>query len=242
MSESLRHTVALSCRILAQHGLVEGILGHVSARTSDGAVLIRCRGPRERGLAFTTDDDIRATDVGGGGSDLGDWRLPNEFPIHGEILRARPDVGCVIHAHPPLALIAALAELELRPVFGAYNIPAMRLAQAGVPVFARSALITRPELAHELLEAMAGRDVCLMRGHGITVTGASVEEATVRALDLNTLVRVHVELARLGATPSPVSDADLAELPDLGSAFNTDASWRHYVELLGERGRARRLD
>jgi 3,4-dihydroxyphthalate decarboxylase len=222
----------LACRVLARQGVGDGILGHVSARATDGTILIRCRGPNERGLAFTTEDDIRAVDLDGRGGDLGQWRPPNEFPIHSQILAARPDVGCVVHAHPPLALLVALAGIELRPIFGAYNIPAMRLAQAGVPVFARSALITRPELAQELVDAMSGRDVCLMRGHGITVTGATVEEATVRALDLNTLARVHVELARIGVTAPTVSEEDMAELPDLGSAFNTTASWRHYVALL----------
>jgi ribulose-5-phosphate 4-epimerase/fuculose-1-phosphate aldolase len=31
--DQLREKVALSCRILAMEGLVEGMLGHVSART-----------------------------------------------------------------------------------------------------------------------------------------------------------------------------------------------------------------
>jgi 3,4-dihydroxyphthalate decarboxylase len=39
---------------MAAFGLVENILGHVSARVSAGELLIRCRGPHERGLAATT--------------------------------------------------------------------------------------------------------------------------------------------------------------------------------------------
>lgn len=48
----LRGEVAVACRVLATEGLVENILGHVSARVG-GRMLIRCRGPRERGLRPT---------------------------------------------------------------------------------------------------------------------------------------------------------------------------------------------
>ena len=46
-----RATVATACRILALHGLVSGVLGHVSVRVGEDRLLVRCRGPRERGLA-----------------------------------------------------------------------------------------------------------------------------------------------------------------------------------------------
>src|SRR5436190_1184053 len=83
-----------------------------------------------------------------------------------------------------------LAGLALRPVFGAYNIPAMRLALDGVPVFPRSVLISRPQLAAEMMAAMGEHPVVLLRGHGITVAGVSVEQATGRAVDLEELCRV----------------------------------------------------
>jgi hypothetical protein len=56
-----RELVAVACRVLAARGLADGILGHISLRVSGEAMLVRCRGPRERGLAFTTPDDIRRT-------------------------------------------------------------------------------------------------------------------------------------------------------------------------------------
>ena len=227
--EALREKVALACRILAARGLVEGILGHVSARVGEGAMLIRCRGPRDRGLRFSTARDVRLVDLDGGFlEDGGGYAVPNELPIHGELYRARPEAGAVVHAHPWSALLCGLAGLELRPAFGAFNIPAMRLAIDGVPVFPRACLITRAELAAEMIAAMGDRDVCLLRGHGVTVAAAGVEAAVVRAVDLDVLTRVTVELARLGVhEPAAVGAADLAELPDLGSGFNEERVWRH---------------
>jgi ribulose-5-phosphate 4-epimerase/fuculose-1-phosphate aldolase len=232
-----RTTVAQACRILAMEGLVEGVLGHVSVRAGVDRMLIRCRGADEHGLMFTTDDDVRLTDLGG--TIIGDaegYRVPNELPIHGELLRARSEVNAVVHAHPPAVLLCGVAGLELAPVFGSYNIPAMRMAIDGVPVYPRSVLIRRPELAHEMIAAMGERPVCVLKGHGITVTGTSVEEAVVRALNLNALATVTLELARLGSRPDLVPVEDVAELPDLGSAFNDLAVWRYHVAKLGSRG------
>lgn len=223
-----REIVALACRILAMEGLVEGVLGHVSVRAGEDRMLIRCRGRDERGLMFTTERDVRLTGLDGTPADPDDgYSVPNELPIHGELLRARPEVNAVVHAHPPALLLCELAGLELRPVFGSYNIPAMRMALDGVPVYPRSVLIRRPDLAREMIAAMGDRPICVLRGHGITVTGASVQEAVVRALNLNALATVTLELARLGARPPEVPAEDVAELPDLGSAFNDLAVWRH---------------
>jgi ribulose-5-phosphate 4-epimerase/fuculose-1-phosphate aldolase len=223
----VREKIATACRVLAVEGLVEGTLGHVSARAGPGQMLIRCRGPRERGLLFSEPDDIRRVDFDGHCAEAQDeWSPPKELPIHAEVYRSRPDAQAVVHAHPPAALLCGLAGLTPPAVFGAYNIPAMRIALAGVPVYPRPILITRAELAAEMVRTMEGRDVCLLAGHGITVLGDSVEQATVRAVNLNVALSVTVELAKLGASPPTVAPGDLAELPDLGSRFNDLLGWQ----------------
>lgn len=234
----LRDKIALSCRILANEGLVEGMLGHVSFRLTSEEMLIRCRSEDDYGVLFTRGSDIRRVDFDGRGEELAaGYQVPKELPIHGEILRARPEVACVIHAHPPATLICGIAGLELKSIFGAFNIPAVRMAVEGIPVYERSVLVTRQELARELVRAMGTKSVCIMKGHGVTVTGRTVEEATVRALDLNTLARVTLEVARTGRQAAEIPEEDLAELPDLGSNFNDHWVWRHHAKLL-EAGKA----
>ncbi|WP_284285337.1 class II aldolase/adducin family protein [Alicyclobacillus fastidiosus] len=158
--------------------------------------------------------------------------MPKELPIHSEIYKARPDVTCVVHAHPPEALICGIAELEFRPIFGSFNIPAMRLALEGIPVFGHSYLVTRPDLAKPFIDAMGDKDVCVMRGHGITVTGRSVEDAVVRALNFNTLAKVTLQVAQTGREARAISEEDIAELPDLGQTFNEEWVWRYYERKL----------
>jgi 3,4-dihydroxyphthalate decarboxylase len=182
---------------------------------------------------FTSGEAIRRVKFDGQGSDReGRYEAPKELPIHGEIYKVRPDVGCVIHAHPPAALICGITKLDFRPIFGAFNIPAMRMTLEGIPVFPRSVLIDKPELAAAMIEVMGQKDICLLRGHGVTVTGRTVEEATVRALNFNTLARVTLHIAQSGRQANDVSPQDREELPDLGSTFNTTWVWRYYVRLV----------
>ncbi|HSE89802.1 MAG TPA: class II aldolase/adducin family protein [Candidatus Binatia bacterium] len=235
-TEELRGKVAVSCRILAMEGLVDEILGHVSARiTGANEMWIRCRSPEEEGVRYTTVDAIQRVDFDGKGAQKGEQhQVPNELPIHGEIYKNRPEVGCVIHAHPKEALICGITELEFRPIFGAFNIQAMRMALEGIPVFPRSYLVTRPELAAPMIEIMGEKSICLMKGHGITVTGNTVEEATVRALNFNTLAKATLQVAQTGRRAPDISPDDIENLPDLGSTFNDIWFWRYYVRKLKE--------
>jgi 3,4-dihydroxyphthalate decarboxylase len=230
MTQALRERIATGCRVLTHRGLAVTVFGHISARAPDGSILIRCRGPEEHGVGHTTPADVRAIDLDGRPlEDLEGWQLPKELWIHTEVYRARPEVAAVVHAHPHSALLCGLAGLTPRPVIGSYNMPALRMALAGIPVYPRSILISRRELGEELARAMGGSATCLMRGHGVTVTGRSVEEATVAAVDLEILYEITLELARLGATAPVVPEADLAELPDLGAGINVEMVWRSLV-------------
>jgi ribulose-5-phosphate 4-epimerase/fuculose-1-phosphate aldolase len=230
--------VALACRILAAAGLVKEITGHVSARLpGTEEMLIRCRGEDEYGLRWTSEDQIRRLDFAGVGSGLGERHVaPLELPIHGETYRARAEAGAVVHAHPPATLLCGLAGVELRPIFGAFDPEALELAAGGVPVFPRAVLIDRAALAADLLQAMGSAPVCLMRGHGITVIGRTVEEATVRAIKLEALARVTWQLAAAGRT---VDDLPADEIESFtrrsagGSVIPGGVGWlwRHYARL-----------
>ena len=46
----------------------------------------------------------------------GDGRRHAEYPIHTELMRARPDVGSVVHTHAPWAVAFASTGQPLRPI------------------------------------------------------------------------------------------------------------------------------
>lgn len=233
-----RRKVALSCRVLAMQGLVKETTGHVSARIPDSdRMLIRGRGQGETGLLFTEPDDILQTDFDGKLIDHKEHvGTPRELAIHGELYKSRPEIGCVVHAHPPGILMVGLSKLELKPIFAAYDPSSMKVALDGVPIYPRAITVTSPELAKGLLETMAGHDVCLMYGHGITVVGRTIEEATTRAIKLESLARITWHTTAQG-TVRTISDEDLEYYEARPGAHRAStAVWRYYLQLLEQRG------
>ena len=247
--EPVEETIATACRLLAYLGLVRETTGHVSARLDDRRMLIRCRGQLEAGLVHTQAEAVRRVDFDGANLDgAGSYETPTELPIHGEIYRARPDVRAVVHAHPRASLVCTLLGLELQPIFGAFDPNAMALSVDGVPIFPRSILVRERAVGAELARTLGMKPVCILRGHGTVTTGASVQEATIRAIQLETLASITLEIARAGGRPQPISPEDaeyfqrLRETQDRKAlAHGADVfkwTWRHYARLLEDNERA----
>ena len=137
---ALARKVALSCRILAKLGLFKETTGHVSARNSTDQMLIRGRGPRETGLLFTKPSDVILADFEGQSQERkAGLKPPNEACIHGEIYKARAEVVCVVHAHPPSVVLCSMAGIELTPIYGGYDPDSIRLSLKGIPVYTKAA-------------------------------------------------------------------------------------------------------
>jgi ribulose-5-phosphate 4-epimerase/fuculose-1-phosphate aldolase len=231
-----RQLIADACRVLAARGLAEGYLGHISLRVDADRLLVRCRGPQERGLAWTTADDVHLVTLDGepgAPGELDGWTPPNELPLHTEVLRAHPDVQAVVHAHPPAVVAADLAGLGIRPIVGAFDMPGTKLAAGGVPVYPRGVLVRDRRLAAEMVQAMGDRPVVVLRGHGLTSSGGSVPEAVLRAVSVDQIARLSLTIASAGGELRDLPPEDMAELPDLGGAFNHTTAWRHELARLG---------
>ena len=231
-----RELVAQGCRVAAARGLVDGILGHLSLRVDDERLLVRCRSDADTGVAFTRPGDIRLVKfdgTAGAAGELDGYRVPNELPIHTETLLANPAHSAVAHLHPPAVVAADLAGIQLRPIYGAFDIPGAWLARGGVPVYERAALIRNAALGKEMVDAMRGRPVVILRGHGITSAADTIERAVLQAIGVDALARMSLRVRAAGGTLRDIDDADWDELPDLGPGFNTDAAWRHEIARLG---------
>jgi L-fuculose-phosphate aldolase len=235
----LRELVARSCRILGKLGLTKEPSGHVSARVPEQEkILIKARGPGESGLRFVSGADIITVDFAGkkveGAEGL---ESPQEVFIHTSLYRARPDVHCVVHAHPATVVLFTICNKPLLPLYGAYDPTSLRLLLEGIPTYGRSITVSNEKLGEEFARAMADKQACLMRGHGITTAGGNVEEATLTAIKLNELATMNYRASLLGQ-PEPIQSEDIETI--MGSArerkrsMHSASAWRYYCKLLDE--------
>jgi L-fuculose-phosphate aldolase len=231
--------VALSCRVLGKLNLTKEPSGHVSMRVpGEDKVLIKARGPEESGLRFVTARDIITVDFHGK-KVAGDDGLesPQEVFIHTWLYKTRPDVECVVHVHPLTVVLFTICNKPLMPLIGAYDPSGLRLLMEGLATYPRSITVSNEKLGEEFSRAVGDKRACLMRGHGITSVGATVEEATLTAIKLNEVAEVNYRAALLG-TPEPISQEDIDTImrstPGTRKSVHTVSAWRYYRKLVDE--------
>ncbi|MPZ15076.1 MAG: hypothetical protein GEU73_11740 [Chloroflexi bacterium] len=210
--QELREKVALSCRMLGNRGVTKGSFGHVSARIAGtDRILIKAKGPDEEALEFATARDVITIDIEGAVLEApAGLDAPNETAMHLAVYRARSEVMSVIHSHPDWVVLLTACEKPIVPLYGAYDPQGMRMCVDGIPIYPRSITIINDELGEDLMKVMGDKDVCLLRGHGMTTAGRSVEESTSKSLTMFELARMNY-LAHAIGTPRPVPDGDIDE-------------------------------
>jgi HCOMODA/2-hydroxy-3-carboxy-muconic semialdehyde decarboxylase len=134
--------------------------------------------------ALVRPEDIVEYDLDSNALDAGSRPSFLERFIHGEIYKARGDVGAVVHSHSPSVVPFGLVDAPMQAMF--HN--AAFLA-AGVPVFdirekfgATDMLVGNPAKGVALARVMGKRDVVLMRAHGSVACGPSLQAAVFRAV------------------------------------------------------------
>jgi L-fuculose-phosphate aldolase len=208
-------------------------------------ILIKARGPNESGVRYTEARDIITVNLDGkkvaGPEGL---EPPQEVFIHTWIYKSHPEIRSVIHIHPQTVVLFTICNKPILPLIGAYDPSGLRLAVEGIPTYRRSILISNDERGKEFAEAMGKKKVCLMRGHGLTTAGKSVEEATVTAITLNELAEINYRAYLLG-DPEPISAEDMEAFAGLvrpredeaprgrpaGAPGHLESAWRYYSRL-----------
>jgi ribulose-5-phosphate 4-epimerase/fuculose-1-phosphate aldolase len=184
-------------RILYDQGVVDGF-GHVSVRhdaSGEHFLLARNIAP-----ALVVPADILTFDLDGQALDAEGHRVYLERFIHAEIYRVRHDVNAVVHSHSPSVIPFAATRTPLRPIYHMGG-----FLGAGSPIFEiREAagdtdlLIRDQALGRALADVLGPHSTVLMRGHGVTVVGATLEQAVYRAVYAETNARLQAQALALG--------------------------------------------
>ena len=184
-------------RILYDQGVVDGF-GHVSVR-HDGShahfLLARNMAP-----ALVRHDDIVTFDLDGAALDAHGRRVYLERFIHGEIYRARSDVNAVVHSHSPSVIPFGVTRQPLRPVFHMSGFLGQGTAHFDIRESAGDTdmHISSGKLGAALAATLGARSTVLMRGHGSTVVGTSLEQAVYRAIYAEVNAKLQLQAMGLG--------------------------------------------
>ncbi len=217
-------------RILALEGVLDGY-GHVSVRAEGKPghfILSRSLAPQ-----LVTLDDLM--EHGPDSEPLNDERRGYlERFLHGEIYRSRPDVTAVVHSHAESVIPFGVTRGKLRPVYHMAS-----FLWSGVPVFDIRArreendLLIRDRELGEALAGTLGACACLlMRGHGMTVVGDSLQEAVFRAIYTMTNARLQLQAGQLEGPMEFLSDAEgrLATATNRSTVERPWALWKAKVK------------
>jgi HCOMODA/2-hydroxy-3-carboxy-muconic semialdehyde decarboxylase len=194
---ALVEKIVFANRILYRIGVVDGF-GHVSARhdkSPEHFVLARNMAP-----ALVKREDILSFDFDGNALDAPGQRVYVERFIHGEIYRARPDVQAVVHSHSPNVIPFGVTAQQLQPVFHMSGFLGEGSALFDIRDVAgdTNMLVSSVALGAALAKCLGSRSTVLMRGHGSTVVGNSVEQAVYRAYYAEINARLQMQAKMLG--------------------------------------------
>jgi L-fuculose-phosphate aldolase len=210
----LRRAIIAKCRWMNASGLNQGTSGNISARYEERMLITPSATPYEA----MTPEMIASMPLQG---DEGAWDGPlqpsTEWRFHLDIMRARADVGGIVHTHSTYATVLAIARKPIPAchymiaAFGGTDIRCAGYARYGTK-----------ELSELALAALAGRNGCLLANHGMIAVGASLDKAMWLAVELETLARQYYLSLALGS-PFILSDEEIAETARGFSSYGLQA-------------------
>ena len=197
--------MALCCRQLAAGGLIAGRDGNLSVRLGPDRVLVTPSGLIK---ALLVAGDM--VELGLSGRKRRGRRNPtSELDLHLRILTARPDVGAVVHAHPPAATGFAVAGEEIP----ANLLPELIFLVGRVPIVPYGTPGT-PELGDRVEPYLAEHDALLLANHGAVTMGRTLDQAWIRMESLEQAARI-VVAARTVGQPRPLDPRAVGKLEAL---------------------------
>jgi ribulose-5-phosphate 4-epimerase/fuculose-1-phosphate aldolase len=233
--DDARYQLALANRIVAHEGVLDGF-GHVSVRhpADPGRYLLaRSRSPEliepSDILEFSLDSKLLTPTS----------ELPyGECVIHGCIYQSRPDVNAVCHHHSMAILPFCVTGVALRPLVG------LGATMGGTVPFWDSRdefgdtpmVVTTPEQGRSLARALGPNAMVLMRRHGATVVGATLQETVFRSIFSHRNAELQLRAQALGEiSPLTPGEAEQAEAYSL-RVRPMGRAWEYWTTRLAKAG------
>lgn len=213
-----------AARILEIHGHGDRIWGHVAMRDPEGRGFWIKRHAISLGEVYDPSDFQLVSFEG----ELihGRGRRHSEWPIHGEVYLARPDINFTAHTHSFHAAIFSSIPEPLRQARGGTPMTPARYDGS-------SELITTRERAREMAEALGDAYSVLLRNHGTVFCGPTALAMVKQGIELEETCRM--TLTANGSNYDwkwPGDDEWDRKNVHYSGNVRTNPLWDHYCRLV----------
>ena len=203
----LREAVVATCRELTRRGLTHATSGNVSVRRDERSFFVSPTG--------AVYEELEAADIAllqFDGRWFGRRRPSSEWRFHRDLLRARADVGAIVHTHSRYAT-------------------ALACTGRGIPAFHYMVAVTgdieircasyhtfgSQELSDAVLATIGHSRACLLANHGVIALGADLSAALTLAGEVENLAAQYCAALAIGN----VRILDVAEMRRMVEKFRT---------------------
>ncbi|MDB4223834.1 aldolase [Granulosicoccus sp.] len=211
-SEStLREEICLLAKSLFDRGLTGGSTGNISARTTDGGLLVS-----PTGTSFGRLDPAKLSRFDVSGNLIGGDAPTKEMPLHSAFYDTRVGTGAVVHLHSchsvALSLLPTKDESNFLPPLTPYAI--MKLGKVQLLPF----FVPGDSAMGDAVRALNGkRRAVMLANHGPVVAGSTIEAACNAIEELEDTA--HLALLTHGMHPKGLSDE---QVHDIVTTFNVN--------------------
>ncbi len=207
----MKRDFVAACRILVSEGV------------SEAAFNVSCRVDEETWMTMpvtsptlVTEDNIVVGRIADGS---------NNWKAHPAIYRERPDVGGIVHCHPPhVVAFSTLTDGAFAPVH-----------HYGAPFHGRITTYQSPgqtksdDRAAEMARQLGQNRIILQRGHGVIAVGKDLKEAVLFVLFLEEAVKTNLLAAQMGKPKYLTPEQSEKIEPQILKQRSQDKAWDHYV-------------
>ena len=183
-------------RLIAGLGLSDQSAAHISARLPDAPSSFLLK-PHAEFFEEVTASSLLIVDLDGGDVEGDGAPNPAGFNIHAAVLRARPEVSCVVHTHTRAGLAVGAMQCGLLP-----------LCQDALRFYRRigyhdyEGIVDDPAEQGRLADDLGAHPALILRNHGLLIAGRSIAEAFRLTRMLERACRVQVDVLGAGTEPS----------------------------------------
>ncbi|MFZ1389354.1 MAG: class II aldolase/adducin family protein [Thiolinea sp.] len=198
----LRQAIIEQCLWMNTSGLNQGSSGNISVRYQDLLIIT----PTAMAYEQMRPEMLAAIPLNGKGEWQGSHKPSSEWRFHFDLMRARPEIGAIVHTHSTYATSLAITRRSIPAVhymialFGGNDVRCAEYATYGTQ-----------ELSDHVLAAMQYRKACLLANHGMLVAGENLTKAMWLAAELETLAEQYYHALQLGGAVI-LTDEQMAEV------------------------------